>query len=118
MVKNELSIKSQQSYKVSLKIAEHEIEKIKKNTSLEIAKYKGLINFKNASQEAEIFKTQKEILRENVDSLFLKCSYASQAIYYKNIYRLKKLEFSYITINKNDPYKEELKKDISKYFTF
>ncbi len=114
MVKNELSIKSQQSYKVSLKIAEHEIEKIKKNTSLEIAKYKGLINFKNASQEAEIFKTQKEILRENVDSLFLKCSYASQAIYYKNIYRLKKLEFSYITINKNDPYKEELKKTVAK----
>ncbi len=114
MVKNELSISTQQSYNVSLKIADHEIGKIKKDTQINIAKYKSLVNFNNIAQEIELFETNKKILKENVKSLFLKSDFASQAVYYKNQYRIKKLNSSYIVINKNDPFKDELIKKVAR----
>ena len=62
MVKNELSIRSQQTYKVAQKIAEHEITKAKNLTKKALLNYEKSITFKSLKQEKELYIKKGEEL--------------------------------------------------------
>lgn len=113
MVKNELSIRSQQSYKVAKKIAEHEINKINKEAQKTMFGYEKQINFKPLKQENELFVFGKQSLIENIKALLANSSLEAEATYLKNKFLLNKKEMSYVVIEKNSLNRENLIKYVS-----
>ncbi|MCI5745076.1 MAG: ABC transporter permease subunit [Erysipelotrichaceae bacterium] len=114
MVKNELSIKAQQSYEVSLKIAEHEVSKIKDKINEEITNYKCLVTFRPLSLQEQLYNAHKEALKENIDALFSSNSLACEATFYKNVYKLSRIGMTFIKSEKDSVFKESIHKIIAK----
>lgn len=113
MVKNELSLRAQQSYTVALKIAEHNIEKIKEEAAKEVSHYKALVSFKPIKQEEILFETRKKMLKENLDALFTKNPKDAKIVLFKNNYKMHRLNWSFVKIDRNNPNKEAIKKQIA-----
>lgn len=114
MVKNEMSLHSQQSYNVALKIAEHEISKVNKEINKSIAKYGKLVSFKSLRQENELFNLKLAHLKENIDVLFVKNPLDAQTVYLKNEYDYIKKEASFIKVIKDDPNKHIARQEVAK----
>ena len=114
MVKNEMSLHSQQSYNVALKIAEHEISRVNKEINKSIAKYGKLVSFKSLRQENELFSLKKVHLKENIDALFVKNPLDAQTVYLKNKYDYIKKEASFIKVIKDDPNKHIARQKVAK----
>ena len=110
MVKNELSLHAQQTYEVAKKIAEHNINKVKNEVAASISTYKAKISFKTMKQEEILFNTRKEILKENIDSLFTKNPKDAKVVVFKNNYKMHRLNWSFVKIDRNNPNKEAIKK--------
>ena len=113
MVKNELSLHAQQTYEVAKKIAEHNINKLKNEIAASISVYKAKISFKTMKQEEILFNTRKEILKENLDSLFTKNPKDAKVVVFKNNYKMHRLNWSFVKIDRNNPNKEAIKKQIA-----
>ena len=113
MVKNELGIRAQQVYNVASKLASNAIEKIKLQTTKNVLNVNSKIPFKTAANEEKLYKASMEYLKENVDSLFFKNMYSSQAKYLDNVRNYKKLEWSLFKIDRSNPDKEQIRKVIS-----
>ena len=113
MVKNELSLHAQQTYEVAKKIAEHNINKVKNEVAASISTYKAKISFKTMKQEEILFNTRKEILKENIDSLFTKNPKDAKVVVFRNNYKMHRLNWSFVKIDRNNPNKEAIKKQIA-----
>ena len=113
MVKNELGIRAQQVYNVASKLASNAIEKIKLQTTKNVLSVNSKIPFKTAANEERLYKASMEYLKDNVDSLFFKNMYSSQAKYLDNVRKYKKLEWSLFKIDRSNPDKEQIRKVIS-----
>lgn len=113
MVKNELGIRAQQVYNVASKLASNAIEKIKLQTTKNVLNVNSKIPFKTAANEEKLYKASMEYLKDNVDSLFFKNMYSSQAKYLDNVRNYKKLEWSLFKIDRSNPDKEQIRKVIS-----
>lgn len=113
MLKNELSIKAQHTYDVSMKIVEHREKLIKEKTLASISHYKSLVSFKNAKSEEILFNKRKEILKSNIDALFNKNSLDAKVELLKNNKDFHRFNWSFVKIDRNNPNKEAVKKQIA-----
>ena len=113
MVKNELGIRAQQVYNVASKLASNAIEKIKLQTTKNVLSVNSKIPFKTAANEEKLYKASMEYLKDNINSLFFKNMYSSQAKYLDNVRKYKKLEWSLFKIDRSNPDKEQIRKVIS-----
>ena len=113
MVKNELSIRAQQTENVALKLANNAIEKIKLETTKNVVSVNSKIPFKSNESEIKLQQSRKDFLKKNVDSLFAKSESTSNAIVLKNKFDYKKYEWSFVNIDRSNPDKEQIRKIIS-----
>ena len=113
MLKNELSIKAQHSYDVAIKIVEHREKLIKQKTAESISHYKSLVSFKNSKSEAILFAKRKELLKDNIEALFTKNSLDAKAALLKNNKDYHRFNWSFVKIDRNNPNKEAVKKQIA-----
>ena len=97
MVKNELSIRSQQTYKVAQKIAEHEITKAKNLTKKALLNYEKSITFKSLKQEKELYDFSMNSLKDNIDALLsAKSELSANNNFLKSNYKLLQKESLYL----------------------
>ena len=113
MLKNELSIKAQHSYDVAIKIVEHREKLIKQKTAESISHYKSLVSFKNSKSEAILFAKRKELLKDNIEALFTKNPLDAKVALLKNNKDFHRFNWSFVKIDRNNPNKEAVKKQIA-----
>ena len=113
MLKNELSIKAQHTYDVSMKIVEHREKLIKEKTSASISHYKSLVSFKTAKNEAILYAKRKEILKSNIDALFSKNALDAKVEVLKNNKDFHRFNWAFVKIDRKNPNKEAIKKQIA-----
>ena len=113
MVKNDLSVRAQQTQNVALKLASNAIDKIKLEITRNIVSVNGRIPFKQGSSEEKLHQTRLNVLKNNVESLFSKSALSSKAEELKNHFEFKKFEWSFVKIDRTNPDKEQIRKIIS-----
>ena len=113
MVKNDLSVRAQQTQNVAVKLASNTIEKLKLEATKNIVAINGRIPFKSNESEEKLHLARINSLKKNIDSLFYKSELASKAEELKNYYEFKKYEWSFVKIDRTNPDKEQIRKIIS-----
>ena len=113
MVKNELSIRAQQTENVAQKLANNQIEKIKLEATKNIVAIHGKIPFMDNDSELQLHASRKEFFKKNIKALFEKSEKTSEAVVLKNKFDYKKYEWSFVKIDRTNPDKEQIRKIIS-----
>lgn len=113
MVKNELSIRVAESYRLAKNVANNKLNKYKNETQKNISKVLSFIDFNSQENDEKLQASRIKNLDETLNMLIDYNPYLADIAFYENCRKENILAWSFVNLDRKNPNKEQLRKKIA-----